>query len=154
MSFVLCSYIDCLPSLASLKRMQKRSSTSCSHCCNHQILHHILNHCSVFLSQGPHTWRYNSVLNHLVLALGSAYSNSNNPPQNFADLRNCLSPSGSTMPSDILCTTQSPDLVLIFPDKNLISTTIRVTTNRSFKLFCNGLCPSLLHRLPTLPSFS
>ena len=86
MSFVLRSFIDCLPSLAALKRMKKISSSLCPHCNNHETLHHILNFCSVFLNQGHYTWRHNSVLNHLVLALGSAYSASDTPPQIFADL--------------------------------------------------------------------
>ena len=61
MSFVLRSFIDCLPSLAALKRMKKISSL-CPHCNNHETLHHILNFCSVFLNQGRYTWRHNSVL--------------------------------------------------------------------------------------------
>ena len=114
MSFVLRSFIDCLPSLAALKRMKKRSL--CPHRHNHETLHHILNFCSVFLNQGRYTWRHNSVLNHLVLALGSAYSASDTPPQICADLPGRLSLSNSTIPSHVLPTSLRPDLVLLFPN--------------------------------------
>ena len=47
MSFVLRSFIDCLPSLAALKCMSKRSTTCCIHCNNHETLHH------TFLTAAP-----------------------------------------------------------------------------------------------------
>ena len=89
MSFVLGSFIDCLPSLAALKRMNKRSTTRCIHICNnHETLHLILNCCSVYLNQGHYTWWHNSVLQHFVLALGWDFSFVNSPPdpQNYAAL--------------------------------------------------------------------
>ncbi len=130
MSFVIRSHIDCLPSLAALKRMKKRTTTHCPHCKNHETLHHILNCCSAFLHQGRYTWRHNSVLKHLVLALGSAYSSCNSPPQIIADLPGHLS-SDSTIPSHILPTSQRPDLVLLFPNKTIfvIELTVPFDTN-------------------------
>ena len=115
-SFVSRSFIDCLPSLAALKRMNKRSTTRCIHCNNRETLHHILNCCSICLYQGRYTWQHNSVLQHLVLALGSAFSSVNSPPQIYADLPGHLS-SASTIPSHILPTTQRTYLVLLFPNR-------------------------------------
>ena len=116
MSFVLRSFIDCLPSLAALKRMNKRSTTRCIHCNNHETLHHVLNCCSIYLNQGRYTWRHNSVLQHLVLALGSAFSPVNSPPQIYINLPGYLS-SDSTNPSHIPSTTERPNLVLLFPHR-------------------------------------
>ena len=96
-SFVLRSFIDCLPSLAALKRMNKRTTTRCPHCNNHETLHHILNSRSVFLNQGRYTWWHNSVLLHL--ALGSAYSSLNSPSQIYADLPGHLSSTESSIRS-------------------------------------------------------
>ena len=135
--------------------MHKRSSTYCPHCRNHQTLHHILNHCSVFLSQGRYTWRHKSVLNHLVLALSSAYSNG----QIFADLRNCLSPSwpyfSAAFPSDILCTSQRPDLVLIFPDKKSSCLNWLILLKLNLKLLIQVHLTNMPLLSPTLvPSFA
>ena len=131
MSFVLRSFINCLPSQAALKH--EKSSSLCLHCNNHKTLHHILNFCSVFLNQGRYTWRHNSVLNHLVLALGSAYSASDTP-QIFADLPGHLSSSDSTIPSHVLPTSIRPDLVLLFPPNRkiyILELTVPFETNIS-----------------------
>ena len=94
--------------------MHHRTSTSCPLCHNHQTLPHILNFCPVSLNQGRFTWRHNSVLHHLCLTLRTAYATVSHPPNIFADLPGCLSPSGTTIPPNILYTSQRPDLVLIF----------------------------------------
>ena len=118
MSFILRSFIDCLPALTALKRMNKRSTTLCIHCNNHETIHHILNCCSIHLNQGRCTWRHKSVLQHRVLALGSAFSSVNSPPQIYADLAGHLS-SDSTIPSHLLPTTQRTYLVLLFPNRKI-----------------------------------
>ena len=131
-------YVFCFPffyRLSSfsgcLKTYEKRYSSLCPHCNNHETLHHILNFCSVFLNQGRYTWRHNSVLNHLVLALGSAYSASDTPPQIFADLHGHLSSSNSTIPSHVLPTSLRPDLVLLFPNRKIyyLELTVPFETN-------------------------
>ena len=92
----------------------KRCNVLCpTHCNNHKTLHYMFNFCSVFLNQGRYIGRHNSVLQHLVLTLGSAYSSVNSPPQIFSDLLGHLSSSNSTIPSQILLTS-CPDLVLLF----------------------------------------
>ena len=85
------------------------------------------------LSQGRYTWRHNSVLNHLVLALGSAYSASDTPPQIFADLPCHLSSSDSTIPSHVLPTSLRSDLVLLFPYRKIfiLELTVPFETNIS-----------------------
>ena len=112
--------------------MKKRSSL-CPHCNNHETLHHILNFCSVFLNQRRYTWHHNSVLNHLVFALGSAYSASDTPPQIFADLPGHLSSSNSAIPSHVLPTSLCPDLVLLFPNRKIyiLELTVPFETNIS-----------------------
>ena len=120
MSFVLRSSIDCLPSLAVLKRMHKRTSTSCPLCGNHQTLHHILNFCSVSLQQGCYTWRHNSILNHLFQSPSSPYSSVTPCPTILADLPDCPLPTGSTIPPNVLCTSLRPDLVILFPSRKII----------------------------------
>ena len=98
MSFVFHSSVDCLPSLAVLKRMHKRTSVSFPLCGNHQTLHHILNFCSVSLQQGRFTWRHNSVPNHLYKSLISAFFSTTPAPTIFADLPDCPLPGASTIP--------------------------------------------------------
>ena len=74
MSFVIRFFFDCLPSLATLKRMNERTTTRYIHCNNHEILRPILNCWCFYLNQGRYTQKKNSVLLHLVVAVGSVSS--------------------------------------------------------------------------------
>ena len=107
------------PPLLLLNGWKKRTTTRCTHCNNHETLHHILNSCSVFLNRGRSTWWYNSILQHLALALGSAYSSLNSAPQIYADLPGYLSSTDSTVPSHILPTSQHPNFFLLFPNRKI-----------------------------------
>ena len=72
------------------------------------------------------------LLNHLVLALGSAYSASDTP-QIFPDLPGHLSSSDSTIPSHVLPNSLRPDLVLLFPNRKIyiLELTVPFETNIS-----------------------
>ena len=86
-----------------------RKTNKCSLCKNPSNLQHILNWCPKALSEGRFTWRHNSVLSHF-----STHLKSNLPEglEIFADLPNFWL-NGSTIPADILCTLQRPDIVII-----------------------------------------
>ncbi len=86
--------------------MWQKKVANCALC---GTLQHILNFCSDSLQQGRLTWRHNSILNYLAATLKQ------HKPENteiLADLPD-HSVNGSTVPPDILCTSQRPDLVLL-----------------------------------------
>ena len=118
MSFVLRSFIDCLPPLLLLNGWKTYDDTMHSLQQPWDPTLHTYS-CSVFLNQGRYTWQHNSILQHLVLALGSAYSSLNSAPQIYADLPGYLSSTDSTIPSHTLPSSQRPDLVLLFPNKKI-----------------------------------
>ena len=119
MCFVLRACIDCLPSLAALKRMHKRTTTSCPLCANHETLHHILNFCPTSLNQAWFPWHHKSVLHHLQLTLCTAYTPLSHSPSIFADLT-AASPHLEPLSLHTFCSSQRPDIVIIFPTANSI----------------------------------
>ena len=91
---------------------------------DHQTLDYILNHCSVFLFQGRHTWRHVSVLKHYYWTrtwLFILYK-SHNPLEIFADLPVFSWFYG--IPNDMLCTSQCPHFLLIFPENMFSCSTL------------------------------
>ena len=93
----------------NLKRWGKRKFSKCDLCSNHCTLQHILNFCPISLTQGRTKWRHDSVLKHFTVVLQEA------KPVNiemFADLPGHWI-NGATIPADILCTLERPDVVLV-----------------------------------------
>ena len=109
MAFAMRLSTNSLPSPDNLKRWGKRRISTCPLCSNTGTLEHIINFCSVALNQGRYTWRHDSVLQHMYNGMVEQ------KPDNleiFVDLPN-LDFNGSTIPPDILTTTQRPDIVIL-----------------------------------------
>ena len=117
LSFALKASTNSLNTPDNLKRWGKIQLANCALCGNYCTLEHILNFCSVAKNQGRFTWRHNSVLNYLCSELKDKL------PENlqmYSDLDQ-YSLNGGTIPPDILCTLQRPDLTLIDRSKKKIT---------------------------------
>ena len=117
LSFALKASTNSLNSPDNLRRWGKIKLANCALCGNYCTLEHILNFCSVAKNQGRFTWGHNSVLNYLCLELKDKL------PENlqmYSDLDQ-YSLNGGTIPPDILCTLQRPDLTLIDRSKKKIT---------------------------------
>ena len=107
--FALKACTNSLNTPDNLKRWGERKFSKCDLCGNHGTLEHILNFCSISLNQGRTKWRHDSVLKHFTSILQQA------KPVNiemFADLPGHWM-NGATVPADILCTSERPDVVLV-----------------------------------------
>ncbi len=78
---------------------------------------HTLNNCTVMLDQGRYTWRHNSVLNEICKTLKELGKDEWNI---IADLPDQNTSGPSTVPCNILPTSQKPDMVLIRRNSNVI----------------------------------
>ena len=109
LKFLTNASIDTLPTNVNLKRWNKRSSPACGLCGNKETLLHVLNNCKIMLDQGRYTWRHNSILHSIFTFLKD-----NNPLslELFSDLPGCME-GISTVPTDIVVTTQKPDIVIV-----------------------------------------
>ena len=109
MAFALRLSTNSLPSPDNLKRWGKRRIAQCPLCSNTGTLEHIINFCSVALNQGRYTWRHDSVLSHIYSTI---IEQKPEGLEVFVDLPD-LNFNGSTIPPDILTTTQKPDIVIL-----------------------------------------
>ena len=132
LQFALNAATDSLPTLTNLGRWRLRSANNikCPLCQNNQTLHHVLNFCKTKLDQGRYTWRHDSVLNYLV----SIFKNSDNTNDYhvYADLGGKKGETVTTVPPDVLPTSQRPDLVIHWPHLSkicIIELTIPFETN-------------------------
>ena len=107
--FALKASTNTLNTPDNLRRWGKKKLANCTLCGNHCTLLHILNYCKISLDQGRFDWRHDSVLKLLVSAVVEG-----KPPNldMFADLQG-YKINGGTIPADILCTLERPDLVLV-----------------------------------------
>ena len=117
LSFALKASTNCLNTPDNLKRWGKKQLANCALCKNYCTLLHILNYCSISLNQGRFTWRHNSILNYLISVLKSVKPVA---IEILADLPG-LTMNGSTVPPDILCTGQRPDVVFVERDSKKIA---------------------------------
>ena len=109
LSFALKASTNCLSTPDNLKLWGMKQLADCALCKNYCTLLHILNYCKVSLVQGRFTWRHNSVLNYLISVLKPVKSAT---LEIWADIPG-LTLNGSTVPPDILCTAQRPDVVIV-----------------------------------------
>ena len=113
------STLDTLPTNSNLLKWDKRSNAHCELCNGKETLLHTLNNCPTMLEQGRYTWRHNSVLN-LIASMLVTHINQTNWKV-FADLPKMTCSANSTIPQDILQTSQRPDIALmITTDKILL----------------------------------
>ena len=107
--FVLKASTNTLNTPGNLCRWGKKKLANCSLCGNHCTLLHILNYCKISLDQGRFDWRHDSIVKLLASML------SEGKPTNldlYADLQGYKT-NGGTIPANILCTLERPDLVLV-----------------------------------------
>ena len=117
LQFALNASTDCLPTLVNLGRWRLRSAnnTKCQLCQNSETLHHVLNFCKPMLDQGRYTWRHDSILSYLV----SLFKQSNDFKLYF-DLGSKPREYMTTIPPEVLPTSQRPDLVIHWPNLDKI----------------------------------
>jgi hypothetical protein len=106
LKFAVNSSIDTLPTFTNLKRWGKRVSVNCQLCGNmvKQMLFHVLVHCK-------HTWRHDSVLNHIAGCLKSALVGKSTV-ELYCDLDGLQASGGGSIPADVMVQAQRPDLVI------------------------------------------
>jgi hypothetical protein len=129
LQFVLNASTDSLPTLANLGRWRLRSfnNIKCPLCQNSQTLHHVLNFCKTMLDQGRYTWRHDSVLAYLA----SLFKNLENV-KIYSDLGCKKGETITTVPPEVLPTSQRPDLVIYWLNLKkicIIELTIPFETN-------------------------
>ena len=113
LQFALNAATDSLPTLANLGRWRIRSSNNikCPLCKNSQTLHHVLNFCKCMLEQGRYTWRHNSILSYIASLCKDI-----DEAQVFVDLGTNQHETVTTIPQNIIPTSQRPDLVIHWPN--------------------------------------
>ena len=117
LSFAINASIDTLPTFRNLKLWGKKMSSNGKLCGNTQTLLHVLAGCNTMLEQGRYTWRHNCVLNHLETYIRSLTNNANI----ISDLPGrSLSGLTLTIPPEVLVTSSRPDLVIHYPEANVI----------------------------------
>ena len=107
--FALKATTNTLNTPDNLRRWGKKKLANCSLCGNHCTLLHILNYCSISLNQGRFDWRHDSVLKVLTSTLLEG------KPEDlliYSDLVG-FKINGGTIPGDILCTLERPDIVML-----------------------------------------
>ena len=110
--FALNSSLDTLPSADNLRRWGKRVSDVCPLCrgSSKQTLNHILSSCSSALNQGRFTWRHDSVLKTLFSFVEGKLLDGFSI---YADLAGKGAGGGHVFPSNVIITSQRPDIVVI-----------------------------------------
>ena len=92
----------------------------CDLCNNTQTLHHVLNHCQTMLTQGRYTWRHDSILSYIWQVVQSSELVSNESIRVNVDLPGSMTSNISTIPVNILPTSNRPDMVLFRPQEKEI----------------------------------
>ena len=113
LSFALKASTNALNTPDNLRRWGKRKLANCNLCGNHGTLLHILNFCKTSLNQKRFMWRHDSIIN-----LFASTINEGKPETLtlYADIPEYRI-NGGTIPADILCTLERPDIVIL--DRNL-----------------------------------
>ena len=110
--FALNASLDTLPSADNLRRCGKRDSDACPLCGvnSKQTLNHILSSCNSALNQGRFTWRQDSVLK---TSFSFFEGKLRDGCSIYADLTGKDAGGGHIFPSDVLVTSQRPNIVVI-----------------------------------------
>ena len=107
--FALKATTNTLNTPDNLRRWGKKKLANCSLCGNHCTLLHILNYCSVSLNQRRYDWRHDSIVNLLTSTL---LEGKPSDIDIYSDIEG-YKINGGTIPGDILCTLERPDIVLV-----------------------------------------
>ena len=114
--FVLKASTNTLNTPDNLRRWGKKKLANCGLCGNHCTLLHILNYCKTSLDQGRFDWRHDSIVKLLASTLLEGKPASLDL---YADIQGYKT-NGGTIPANILCTLERPDLVLVDTGKKHI----------------------------------
>ena len=104
LQFAVNASIDTLATNANLKRWGKRRNAKCDLCSRRETIHHVLNNCDLMLDR--YTWRHNSILKYILSIVVTE------PDSLYSDLTGMMT-GCSTVPTDVLVTSQKPDLVVV-----------------------------------------
>ena len=107
--FALKATTNTLNTPDNLRRWGLKKLANCSLCGNHCTLLHILNYCSISLTQKRFNWRHDSVLKVLTTTL---LEGKPDKLDLYADIEG-YKINGGTIPGDILCTLERPDMVIL-----------------------------------------
>ena len=125
LSFMIRAASDTLPTPLNLIRWRYRTDPKCPLCRYHfPTTKHILNACPVALSLDLYTWRHDSILRKLLVSLRQYLKDKG---KLFGDLKGfrVMENSPSTVPIDILPTSDRPDIMFLSKDKEI--TIIKLT---------------------------
>ena len=114
--FVLKASTNTLNTPDNLWRWGIKKMANCSLCGNHCTLLHILNYCKISLDQGRFDWRHDSIVKLLATKLLEGKPATLDL---YADIQGYKT-NGGTIPANILCTLERPDLVLVEKRSKLI----------------------------------
>ena len=107
--FALKATSNTLNTPDNLRRWGKKKLANCSLCGNHCTLLHILNYCSVSLNQRRFDWRHDSIVKIFTSTL---LEGKPSDIDIYSDIEG-YKINGGTIPGDILCTLERPDIVLV-----------------------------------------
>ena len=103
-----------LPTKANLRQWGKITNDKCF-CTKKETLNHILNGCKIGLDQGRYTFRHDSILNYVAQCLDKKRFTC------LVDISGHQTPSGGTLPADIIVSTLRPDIVIVDNKKKSVS---------------------------------
>ena len=121
--------LDTLPKPLNLVGWRYKTDPKCPFCRYHfTTTKHILNACPIALSLDCYTWRCDSILRKLLVFLRQHLKDKGNP---FGDLRGfrVMEYPPSTVPIDIMPTSNRPDIVFISKDKEITIIELTVPFN-------------------------
>ena len=107
LKFALNSTVDTLPTNANLVQWGKRMSDKCKNCGGKETLLHILNYCKTSLDQDRFTWRHDNILNYVYNTIDKSRF------EIYVDLEEKKSGYASTIPPEIMVTSEKPDIVIV-----------------------------------------
>ena len=129
LSFMIRAASDTLPTPLNLIRWRYRTDPKCPLCrYRFPTTKHILNACPVALSQDRYTWRHDSILKKLLVFLRQHLKDKG---KLFGDLKGfrVMENPPSTVPIDILPTSDRPDIVFVSKDKEITIIELTVPFN-------------------------
>lgn len=128
LKFLINASINTLPTLSNLKQWGKITSDKCPHCGQIETTFHILNCCKNFLEDGRYLWRHNNIVSYMYSLIDKERFKA------YADLPEHTR-SGSTIPSDIIITSDKPDLVLVsLKDKEIFIYELTVPSEKRLEI--------------------
>ena len=109
LSFALKAAVNGLPTPDNLKRWGAKKLDKCQLCGNFANLEHVLNWCKTSLNDGRLKWRHDSILSYMTKEINKGKKEDTIV---YTDIQG-HSINGGTLPSDVITTSQRPDIVIL-----------------------------------------